>query len=486
MRNLGGTMRTTVTLCLGLISATTACGSASKNDGKVASGGTAAKGGAAAKGSDAVPAAIRAPRVAEGSLRMIAALRYVRIAADGALTLGEIPQAAFKDGLLDPARLGPGKATTRATLAADLAVLAGEIDAKMRAPGTLDDPPPPPEPEPPDDEPPPTTGTTVTLDEGRMGRPFEDAAAAYYATGPDDVIARPLPPERDPSLTAPLIIADPDRPARELVDVIRACESYASLGVTADGTHLRAFATRIEPAGLGVGGLGPMDAHPALVVQGAAAQIAIDAYDGKTAAPARFTWRGAPGDVAATLARAVAAPELQTHHDMRLWFDDTYTVGAMIATMEAMFAAGASPVVIGDPAGIVVADPQGTIGTGGYAVGDGTRFDRGGAPAAVPRVTIGKATISGDATAVQRSLERNRAKLAYCYERSLLADPALHGTVTLRFTVAPDGTVGDATGDGVASEVATCMRDVVAGIAFPRRARPAQVVLAIDTAPTGG
>lgn len=470
-------MRTTATLCLGLISAVTACGSATKNDGK-GGGGSGPAAPVAAK-----PAAVRAPQVPERALRGIFALRYVRIAADGALTIGEIPQAAFKDGLLDPAKLGPGKATTRAALAADLEALAGAIDAKMRLPtppgsDPVDDPPPP---EPPDPAGPrdPSVDLAVgmALAEGRMG----DGGDAYYATGPDDVIAKPLAPDRDPSMTAPLIIADPDRPARELLDVIRAGGSSASLAVTADGTHLRAFATRIEPVGLGLGGLGPMDAHAAVVVNGTAAQVAIDAYDGKLAQPDRFTWRGAIGDVPAALARAAATPELQAHHDMRLWFDGTLTAGALVALLDAMFTAGADPVVIGDPAQIVTAEVNGTIGTGGPGGGSGAPR-----PPIDPRVTLGKATIAGDGAQVQRLLDRNQLKLAYCYEKALLTDTTLQGEVTVRFTVAPDGTVSDATAAGVASEVAGCMRDVVKGIAFPRRGSPAQVELAITTALHGG
>jgi hypothetical protein len=65
-------------------------------------------------------------------------------------------------------------------------------------------------------------------------------------------------------------------------------------------------------------------------------------------------------------------------------------------------------------------------------------------------------------------------------------DPSLHGQVALRFTVAPDGTVSDATAAGVAEEVAGCMRDVVKAIAFPRRARAAQGEVAVDTAVAGG
>lgn len=476
-------MRTTATLCLGLISAAAACGSATKNDGK-GGGGSGPAAPVAAK-----PAAVRAPQVPERALRGIFALRYVRIAADGALTIGEIPQAAFKDGLLDPAKLGPGKATTRAALAADLEALAGDIDAKMRLPtppggGPVDDPPPP---EPPDPagprDPAVDLGVGMALAEGRMG----DGGDAYYATGPDDVIAAPLAPDRDPSMTAPLIIADRDRPARELLDVIRAGGSSASLAVTADGTHLRAFATRIEPVGLGLGGLGPMDAHAAVVVNGTAAQVAIDAYDGKIAQPDRFTWRGVIGEVPAALARAAATPELQAHHDMRLWFDGTLTAGALVALLDAMFTAGADPVVIGDPAQIATAEVQGTIGTGRVDTGYGVGGGRGGMRAgAVPRVTLGKASITGDGAQVQRLLDRNQLKLAYCYEKALLTDTALHGEVTVRFTVAPDGTVSDATAAGVATEVAGCMRDVVKGIAFPRRGRPAQVELAITTAPDGG
>jgi hypothetical protein len=481
-------MRTTATLYLGLLWAATACGSANKNDGKVASGGKV--GGDAATAAGATTAAIRAPQVPERALRGIFALRYVRIAADGALTLGEIPQAAFKDGLLDPAKLGPGKATTRAALAADLEALTADIDTKMRLPtppgaDPADDPPPP---EPPDPagprDPSVDLGVRMALAEGQLG----EGRDAYYATGPDDVIARPLAADRDPPMSAPLIIADPERPARELLDAIRAAGSSASLAVTADGTHLRAFAARIEPGGLGLGGLGPMDAHTAVVVNGAAAQVAIDAYDGKTAKPDRFTWRGAIGDVPAALTRAGATPDLQTHHDMRLWFDGTLTAGAMIALLDAMLTAGADPVVIGDPAQIATPEMNGTIGIGrpgtlghGAATGGGSA-----APRIEPRVTLGTATTTGDGAQVQRMLTRSQVKLAYCYEKALLMDPSLHGQVALRFTVAPDGTVSDATAAGVAEEVAGCMRDVVKAIAFPRRARAAQVEVAVDTAVAGG
>ncbi len=423
-------MRTTVTICLGL-AALAACRATTSTEGAVVA---------------AAPAAMRAPRVAARALRPVGSRVYVHLAADGALTVGEIPAAAFQDGLLDPAKLGVPHATTRAALR-------DAIAATVAPSGEV--PPPPDEP---------------------------GAGEGYFAITPDDVVARPLPPDREPPISAPLIIADPDRPARELLDVIRACDAHASLAVTADGTRLRAFAARIEPGGLGMGGLGPMDAHAAVGVIGTGAAIAIDAYAGKTARPTVFTWRGDLAGMPDALIRARGAPELQDHRDMRLWFDATFTVGAMVTALDAMHGAGANPVLLGDPANIVA--PESSAGHLG-AIGLGQPGVRS---AAIPHITIGPPVTRGGVAAaeVRARLAENTIRLTYCYEKWLLAEPSLAGTVTLTFTIAPTGAVTAASTEGVSREVGACMAEAVRGIAFPRSRRPSDVTVAIDTAPTGG
>ncbi|MCE9576756.1 MAG: AgmX/PglI C-terminal domain-containing protein [Deltaproteobacteria bacterium] len=390
---------------------------------------------------------MRAPRVAERALRTVNARQYVRLAADGALSVGEIPDAAFQDGLLDPAKLGASRATARAALRDDLRRLQATV-----APPTAEPAAP-------------------------------DGASGYFAITPDDVVARPLPPDRAPPTSAPLLIADPDRPARELLEVIRACDANASLAVTADGIHLRAFAAQIEPGGLGMGGLGPMDAHAAVALIGTGTAIAIDAYAGKTARPTVFTWRGDLAGMPEALIRASASPDLTGHHDMRLWFDATFTIGAMVSALDAMSAAGANPVLIGDPANIV--DPA-PISTGHLGTIGGGHI--GARSAGIPRIAIGQPATRGGVSAaeVRTRLAENTARLTYCYEKWLLADPALAGTIALTFTIAPSGAVTAASADGVSREVGECMAKAVRGIAFPSSRRSSDVTVSIDTAPTGG
>jgi hypothetical protein len=56
----------------------------------------------------------------------------------------------------------------------------------------------------------------------------------------------------------------------------------------------------------------------------------------------------------------------------------------------------------------------------------------------------------------------------YCYERQLLAKPALAGVVSVQFLINSDGTVHSATAAGVDPDVATCVAGVIKAIEFPR------------------
>lgn len=128
---------------------------------------------------------------------------------------------------------------------------------------------------------------------------------------------------------------------------------------------------------------------------------------------------------------------------------------------------------------------QGIFGTGpAKTIGDGERAgdDYGGRPGRpgplkdrtpqVPKPDIGEASCAGscglDKKIIRRYILRSIAKIQYCYEHELLADNALAGTVTVKFVIAPDGSVQAAHGSGVNDNVASCVAGVVKNINFPR------------------
>lgn len=125
--------------------------------------------------------------------------------------------------------------------------------------------------------------------------------------------------------------------------------------------------------------------------------------------------------------------------------------------------------IIGTPTG------YGKIGTGRFGQ-SGWDGPGGGPPgmkrhvAAVPRPTIGQPTGTGDLDKgiIRRYIKRNVDKIAYCYEKQLLANPGMEGTVTISFFISPSGSVTSATGGGFNATVANCVADVIHTIEFPR------------------
>ncbi len=123
-----------------------------------------------------------------------------------------------------------------------------------------------------------------------------------------------------------------------------------------------------------------------------------------------------------------------------------------------------------------------TGGTGAFGTGSGVgRLGsggvRGGRVATGPTISIGqptvRPTVAGgdgelDKAIVRRYIKRNIQKLQYCYEKELLAKPALSGTVATSFTITESGVVGSASASGVDATVASCMAQVIKGIEFPR------------------
>jgi pSer/pThr/pTyr-binding forkhead associated (FHA) protein len=167
--------------------------------------------------------------------------------------------------------------------------------------------------------------------------------------------------------------------------------------------------------------------------------------------------------------------------DISSGFDDTNIYGGLLGKeageMQGGFGFGRSgfgPGGGGTGWGTIGTGRYGTIGHGsgtgdGYGVGGGRGGIRG-RTAAVPTVSIGQPNAQGDLdkAIIRRYIKRNQQKIQYCYEKELLAKPALSGTVMTSFLITPNGNVSQATGSGVDPEVASCVASVIKNIEFPK------------------
>ncbi len=89
----------------------------------------------------------------------------------------------------------------------------------------------------------------------------------------------------------------------------------------------------------------------------------------------------------------------------------------------------------------------GTIGKGGGG-GDGAGYGRGvgrigGRRARAPDVIPGQAQVRGslDKEIIRRIIRRHINEVKFCYEKELIANPDLHGRVTIQFTISGAGSV---------------------------------------------
>ncbi len=92
--------------------------------------------------------------------------------------------------------------------------------------------------------------------------------------------------------------------------------------------------------------------------------------------------------------------------------------------------------------------------------------------AAVPSVDFKPPVIEGeyDKALIKRAIKLNQSKISYCYEKALLAQPDLNGTVMVEFALhTPTGRVMSSTARGVDPEVAKCIASIISTISFPTR-----------------
>lgn len=90
-----------------------------------------------------------------------------------------------------------------------------------------------------------------------------------------------------------------------------------------------------------------------------------------------------------------------------------------------------------------------------------------------------------DPSIIKRYIKKYSSKIAYCYEKQLLATPGLAGTVDTLFTVMPNGRVIDASANGVHPNVSQCIAEVISTIEFPKFESPFQVKYPFHVRPAG-
>jgi hypothetical protein len=88
----------------------------------------------------------------------------------------------------------------------------------------------------------------------------------------------------------------------------------------------------------------------------------------------------------------------------------------------------------------------------------------------IARATLGQPQSVGDLDKViiRRHIKAALPRIKLCYERALLTDPSLAGTVSTQFFISPSGAVTQANATGVDPAVASCVASVIKAIEFPK------------------
>jgi hypothetical protein len=86
---------------------------------------------------------------------------------------------------------------------------------------------------------------------------------------------------------------------------------------------------------------------------------------------------------------------------------------------------------------------------------------------------------------VQRHVNLHREQLTECYERRLLVDPTLAGTVLVRYRITAEGAVTSLAVKGMDDQVSDCIAHVVRTMAFPRSTGDTWVTSPLEFKPRG-
>jgi hypothetical protein len=88
----------------------------------------------------------------------------------------------------------------------------------------------------------------------------------------------------------------------------------------------------------------------------------------------------------------------------------------------------------------------------------------------IVRTTIGQPQAAGDLdkAIIRRYVKREIPRITACYEKALVANPDLAGTVQTQFFISPNGAVATADATGMDPDVAACVADIIKSIEFPK------------------
>jgi hypothetical protein len=161
--------------------------------------------------------------------------------------------------------------------------------------------------------------------------------------------------------------------------------------------------------------------------------------------------------------------------DIGSGFDDANVYGGLlgdeVGEMKGGFGSGFGEGGGGTGWGTIGTGRYGTIGHGsgtgsGYGTGSGGMGKGGGSPAA----SIGTPTVTGDLDKdiIRRYVRRKLPHIRYCYEKALLADPALEGTVRVSFVITQTGQAQNASATGLGDSVSGCVARLIETIQFPK------------------
>jgi hypothetical protein len=83
--------------------------------------------------------------------------------------------------------------------------------------------------------------------------------------------------------------------------------------------------------------------------------------------------------------------------------------------------------------------------------------------------------VDPDKQMIRRVIHRHIQSIQYCYEKRLLEQPGLKGTIQAKFTVDADAKVGASTATGVDPQVASCVAAVIKGLPFERPSKAMEI-----------
>lgn len=349
------------------------------------------------------------------------------------------------------------------------------------------------------------TGTAMVLDEGKMGKKDSDREVGIYAIedvarieagagyggtgtgfgsigGTGRLGARGTLVASEISENPPVVLADQTLPAARVVEVLRRlCNYGGAMGVAKAGSDVGAA----HPVKLGTlhssecvrtltGDLGDPDGWGTIGTYGSGSpigrlgdgnvvfQLGDDGIYRIQQGGGRTLVAKLGGVDAAAVFGAFRAANPDEGFRPQLWIvvDPGPPVADLVRLLDAAHAAKFFSAHLATMDGW----REHFAATGGV----GHRDD--GGVTASPQVRIGAPSTVGDLdkNIIRRYIRRKVARIRYCYEKQLLVDQALKGTVTASFTIGVDGNVITSTAEGMNEIVSKCIADQIKSITFPK------------------